>query len=159
MNTCISDADCGTGNNPIWKKWRECQWDEERVFHLKPFSILFFPAVSIGFLCQFPQLVFKHLPLSQECHHQLGLVPEADVVSVVEPAFLLPDQPCSLLHHSRVILHRYKIARKEVPGQQRKQFRSCEFSLFHYFPATKFCQLTPCLFSNCGIEMYLWMFF
>ena len=40
VNICISSADCGTGNNPIWQKWGECQWDEERVFHLKPNIIL-----------------------------------------------------------------------------------------------------------------------
>ena len=133
VNACISNADCGTGNNPIWQKWKEYQEDEERGFMIKSIfnitessqtsSHLFSPAVSIGFLGQFLQLVFKLLSLSQEGHHQLCLVPQPDVVSVVEPTSLLPDQSCSLLYHTVVILHGDKLANKQVPGQQNYPLR------------------------------------
>ena len=84
---------------------------------------LFFPAVSIGFLCQFLHLFFINLSLSYECHHQLCCVPEADVVSHVESAPFLPDQSGALLHHPIVILLCKKLAFKQVPGQ--KCYISC----------------------------------
>ena len=84
---------------------------------------LFFPAVSIGFLCQFLHLFFINLSLSYECHHQLCCVPEADVVSHVESARFLPDQSGALLHHPIVIFLCKKLAFKQVPGQ--KCYISC----------------------------------
>ena len=49
-------------NNPIWQKWRECQWDKERVFTLQSiFSIIL--SCSLGLfpwpvLSAYPQTPF-----------------------------------------------------------------------------------------------------
>ena len=105
MNACISNADCGTATIQYGKSGENVNGTKKEFSHFKAFSALFFPAVSVSFLGQLSHLILKHLSLSQECHHQLGLVPESDVVGVVEPAGLLPDHTCPLLHHSSVILH------------------------------------------------------